>query len=338
LLIVIAIIGILIALLLPAVQSAREASRRTACTNHIRQLGLATLGFEAQNGRFPPGYLGSTNVPYNSGALFDARGQHQWNGVLSYLLPFVEATVVSDIFTKTLDMAPTSRDDAWWSDLNASVASQYSPDVFLCPTIGPDKPISWVAPYNYDVVIVNTVYIATDYYFLTSDEIPSLTHYQGVRGVVGTLGPGNSFFALDRFRDVDSELVGVFGVRSKTRFGDLEDGASTTLLFGEAPGAIGANIPGVDGDFDGFVGGNAWAGNGTLPVAAGLDVSRLNNPATGSRFDAHPHLFGSIHTGDIVLFSFADASVHGLSKNIDLRVLYNLATIHGDETIDGGSF
>jgi prepilin-type N-terminal cleavage/methylation domain-containing protein len=55
LLVAIAIIGILVAILLPAVQQAREASRRIACTNNLRQLGVALHNYHAANRRFPPG-------------------------------------------------------------------------------------------------------------------------------------------------------------------------------------------------------------------------------------------------------------------------------------------
>jgi prepilin-type N-terminal cleavage/methylation domain-containing protein/prepilin-type processing-associated H-X9-DG protein len=55
LLVVIAIIGVLLAILLPAVQAAREAARRAACTNHLKQLGLALLNYHDQHSAFPPG-------------------------------------------------------------------------------------------------------------------------------------------------------------------------------------------------------------------------------------------------------------------------------------------
>lgn len=57
-LVVIAVIGILVALLVPAVQAARESARRTDCTNRLKQLGLAAHNFHSALGRFPPGYYG----------------------------------------------------------------------------------------------------------------------------------------------------------------------------------------------------------------------------------------------------------------------------------------
>lgn len=84
----ITIIGILVALLLPAVQSARAAARRMSCSNNMRQLGLALHNYESQYRVFPPS---STNDVEQGGWILHAQRPHihSW---LSLVLPYLEAT------------------------------------------------------------------------------------------------------------------------------------------------------------------------------------------------------------------------------------------------------
>ena len=81
LLVVITIIGILIALLLPAVQAAREAARRMQCANNFKQVGLAMHGYHAAKGCFPPGML---TVP----------GYYGW---ALFILPYMEHNAIYDM-------------------------------------------------------------------------------------------------------------------------------------------------------------------------------------------------------------------------------------------------
>ena len=88
LLVVITIIGILIALFLPAVQAAREAARRMQCENNLKQIGLGLLNYESDNGMFPPGGLPTGG---NSGSY----GTSWWMRIF----PYVELANVSDRYS-----------------------------------------------------------------------------------------------------------------------------------------------------------------------------------------------------------------------------------------------
>ena len=88
LLVVIAIIGVLVGLPLPAVQQAREAARRVACTNNLKQLGLAALNYESSNNQLPPLTLDFTNGVSTGGRYYATFS--------AYVLPYMEAMTVAD--------------------------------------------------------------------------------------------------------------------------------------------------------------------------------------------------------------------------------------------------
>jgi prepilin-type N-terminal cleavage/methylation domain-containing protein len=116
LLVVIAIIGGLIALLLPAVQAARESSRRMQCANNLRQLGLATFNFESARKRLPEG---STSKP-NPASAATPYSFYRWSA-LAHLTPYLEQSNIYNALDLTLPLY----------DANLQVTPRNSPGVAL---------------------------------------------------------------------------------------------------------------------------------------------------------------------------------------------------------------
>jgi prepilin-type N-terminal cleavage/methylation domain-containing protein len=109
LLVVIAIIGILVSLLLPAVQTAREAARRTQCMNQMKQLSLAVHNYHDQNKVLPRGSrsgIGAPTLPGGPGAWYD---DHGWYGPI---LPFVEQQAVYDKIDWNVSFSNAANDQA----------------------------------------------------------------------------------------------------------------------------------------------------------------------------------------------------------------------------------
>lgn len=127
LLVVIAIIGILIGMLLPAVQSVREAARRTSCVNNLRQLGLAVLNYESAIGEFPVNQVGP--------GLSDGQGGFQ-EGYYSWLvpiLPYAEQNNVFDAINRDVNCGDGFGFQISDTHPNA-VAANTVIDIFLCPS------------------------------------------------------------------------------------------------------------------------------------------------------------------------------------------------------------
>jgi prepilin-type N-terminal cleavage/methylation domain-containing protein len=114
LLVVIAVIGILIALLLPAVQAARESARRTQCSNNLKQIGLGFLNYLDTYKEFPAGGSGADPVRtiVNGGI---ATGADQAWGWAYQILPFIEQA-------------------ALWEDTNDAYVKGKALEVYFCPT------------------------------------------------------------------------------------------------------------------------------------------------------------------------------------------------------------
>jgi prepilin-type N-terminal cleavage/methylation domain-containing protein/prepilin-type processing-associated H-X9-DG protein len=130
LLVVIAILGVLVGLLLPAVQSAREAARRLQCSSNLRQIGLALHGYLDARQRFPAGYAADTASGTRDPATFDAGPGTGWGLAIA---PFIEEAAVASDYDASAGVAVAA---------NQGVVSR-SLGVFLCPTsTGPREPFA----------------------------------------------------------------------------------------------------------------------------------------------------------------------------------------------------
>ncbi len=123
LLVVIAIIAILVALLLPAVQQAREAARRTQCKNNLKQLGIALHNYHDTYTCFPPAHIRTQSAAPATGAITGWRGF----SVHSMLLPYIEqANLYQSIDFNT-----------YFDQANNTVARRTRITAFLCPSDTP---------------------------------------------------------------------------------------------------------------------------------------------------------------------------------------------------------
>jgi len=189
LLVVIAIIGILVGLLLPAVQAAREAARRMQCTNNIRQLGLAAHNHESALKFLPPAYRGQQ--------IGGAPGYFDLWGTLALLTPYLEQTSVYN----SIDLSKTMYQLTSPFGIQAPLACQTRVPTFICPS---DKGES----------------VCSNAYGIVGELTP--TNYAFCLGTGTTTGRTG-------WRGSPWDADGVFFAQSKVRMTDIKDGTSNTI-------------------------------------------------------------------------------------------------------------
>lgn len=295
LLVVIAIIGVMVGLLLPAVQAAREAARRMSCGNNLKQLVLASHNYHDTFRVFPSGYVRTSN----------AQG---W-GWGALMLPFIEQSPMHERLQvtranlDTIIAAPPA-------DFVALVQTPLS--AFRCPSdTGADGEI--LPPGNRGRNGPSGIQ-------------PSVSNYKGVAGV---LSPQHRPAGATLSRDG----LGIFHGNSRVRMADIIDGSSNTLAIGEADtlhrrsGAwVGvANNGGMAHSSVYFV--VSWAGARlNQPGGAPFPASgNQGSPDTNHGLDTPPGSnqgFGSLHPGG-AHFSLADGSVRFISDSIEHRPVYS---------------
>lgn len=293
LLVVIAIIGVLVGLLLPAVQAAREAARRTQCKNNLKQISLAIHNYEGSRGVFPPSSIsGFGNGVWNYPGTGPADPNIRLHSFASLILPYAEA---SDIYN-TIDYNVSALSPA-----NRTAASQILP-FYRCPSYS-GKSFSadplYVTTVGYDRFAIRN-YVAI-----------------GAKNVVGLSGA------------IPAE--GVMFPQSKTKFGDITDGTSNTIIIAESR-EENASV---------------WI-DGTSASAAARYMALIPPMYAGNRVSINyqPYFQGGIfpnsigqnwgpssqHTGGAHHLP-CDGSVRFLSENLDVNVYDALATRNGGEVV-----
>ncbi|MDB5389356.1 MAG: putative major pilin subunit [Planctomycetaceae bacterium] len=325
LLVVIAIIAVLVALLLPAVQQAREAARRSQCQNNLKQIGLALQNYHDKYRVFPPGQvsallLGGTAVgsaQYASpvealAAPAGALGLHGTSWMLFILPEIDQATIYNQ----------------WLFSYN--VMYNGSVPVVLNAGTGPVT----LFPAQTEILTFYCPSRRTN--ALTNQYINVFRANQNWTGggndYAGCAGSGQVFFDSLRatFFLSSAQLsanpggvnppapfhAGIFGVNSNTNMRDVSDGTSNVIAAGEVmrlnnfPG-VGNNINNILQSSDGW----AWGGPATM-FSTRFGVNK------GIHYDNS----GSSHPG-LAQFVFVDGSVHSINQNVNLTTFANLGNM-----------
>jgi prepilin-type N-terminal cleavage/methylation domain-containing protein len=330
LLVVITIIGILIALLLPAVQAAREAARIAQCQNNIKQLALGCLHHESATKRLPTDGWGT----YWTGDADLGNGQQQPAGWFYNILPFIEQQAMHDMGAR---LPAAQKNVANFQRQSIALS------VWYCPTrrkalAYPYAANVWYHGY-YNCSPSVPVSMARNDYAINGGDVYTTP------GLVGTTKPGAKWAAGDNwyggpasladggvppcsstqltrvkqtFNQVAQAATGVSYCGSLIKLSDVTDGASQTYLLGEKSLCPDYYLNGMDGgdNEEALEGDNEdlarWtAGYGTIGLP-GLYLP----PAMDTPGYVVPHVFGSAHLAGVSM-ALCDGSVRMINYSID---------------------
>lgn len=291
LLVVIAIIGILIGMLLPAVQQVREAARRTQCLNHVRQIGLAIMNYESALQELPPGWVtDDVNQPI---------GESGW-GWSALILPYMEGQNLHNLidFNRAID------------DPYHVNTIQNSLPVFLCPSDDAPQVI------NLDTHIEEEDHDHDDDHdhFVWSPDGDDDDHDHEHGDLFAGRSNYSGVFGSFHIDEDPANGNGAFFANSRIRYADFRDGTSNTIIVGERRNDYGTIswvgvVPEVDEPAARIVGSADHAPN---------DI--------GGHFED----FRSYHPQGINVV-LGDGSTHFVRETIDENVFQALSTLKGGE-------
>ncbi|HTU90012.1 MAG TPA: DUF1559 domain-containing protein [Gemmataceae bacterium] len=316
LLVVIAIIAVLIGLLLPAVQKAREAASRAKCQNNLKQMGLAFHNYHDSFQSLPPGYY--TVMPYVDGTTDTSPGW-AWG---AYILPYIEQASLYELYTSGSTFVTGGADVAtFFSTTAATVVPTFlCPDDILPPTPG--------------------TFLVTGADQATAICVLAPSSYAAVCG--GEVTPGGIVYNTDGTITITSVPTtaatgnGAFYRNSAVTLGSILDGTSNTVFvqeraFAHAMGAwVGAPINGYcqEGLYNPAYNGNPGQGAADLVLT---HASTNNNPTSRVLDEASSmHVTGSN-------FLYGDGSVHFirniLKNSSDAVILSAMGTIAARDNV-----
>jgi len=211
LLVVISIIAVLISLLLPAVQSAREAARRAQCTNNLKQIALACHNYESATGSFPMGNVVTNVIADGFGA---ACTQVKEYSAFCYILPYMEQGAGYNSYNFIWPTNLNSLNITVSQGTNLTAGTQLLAS-YICPSDQPALPID---PNTWHVAVSQGSYGENrgrieNISIYWSNNAGVITKYQNTCG----FGGGD----------------GMFMPESVVHVAEVTDGLSNTFLFGE---------------------------------------------------------------------------------------------------------
>jgi prepilin-type N-terminal cleavage/methylation domain-containing protein/prepilin-type processing-associated H-X9-DG protein len=320
LLVVIAIIGILISLLLPAVQKVRDAANRTKCANNLKQTGLTLHNYHDTTGSFPAGIQDPLETPTGKPP---HMGFHPWWSWMALSMQYYEQ---DNLFKQADDWAHSGGNHYWPWGLNGQKSNPALATVnklWICPADSRENLATLVHDPHGDITV-------------------AFTEYLGVNGLM----------AHERH---NGKIVysGMLYMMSHVRVGDVSDGLSNTLLVGERPpstdlvygwwfAGAGFEDPSDGGDQDGT--GDVVLGANEVNYWRKLKSEfphdpdcQGNTPSVGLQQgsvtdNCHQSHFWSLHSGG-ANFLLADGSVRFVAYSFN-NVLPALCTRNGGETVE----
>tara|TARA_R110002049_G_scaffold4601_4_gene31948 strand:+ start:223206 stop:224375 length:1170 start_codon:yes stop_codon:yes gene_type:complete len=355
LLVVVAIIGILVGLLLPAVQSAREASRRLKCQNHLKQITLALHNYHDVHRSMPVSMTGSDQFADGSAG----SGFHSW---MVRLLPYIEQSALYDRvhFESPLSDRTDYAFDSDYADysidsshIDADVIAAVVP-TYLCPS-DPESKLQ----FSLGAATAPGSYAGNIGWPRLSTGPGRTSPLQKQNGVIGLSNPASA----DNWQ------------QPRVKFADITDGLSNTLAVAErviatvfvASDAFGSSriTPTTPLSMQSFCGGgstgrsldrwvrycegvtladanyseshgHAWmsgwtfAANHFIPV---IPVNQRNCHVYGGEDDGMNLVTPSSHHSGGIHCSMADGSVRFLSESIDRNLYWALGSRNGGEVV-----